>query len=481
MKPKNVVLFITDGHRTDTLGCYGNPVLETPCIDAFAAESTRFTRSFCAHTVCMPTRASIYTGRYPHIHGVWANGVELRRSEVTLPTVLAEHGYASGAAGKIHFEAQQRYASRQIEARPDTVHPGQTVPLVETPYYGFREVHMTENFLGQEYVDFLTRESPDLVDRAFKRQTVPEAAHELTWTTSQAIDFIEGQTAAEQPFFCHCSFHELIPPCHVPEEYAGHYDPADMPVPELREDDLARKPDWYRQCYEGYAARGRQPDEPELRRIMATYYDQARFLDKQFGRVVDALKRLGVWDDTIVLFTSDHGLSLNDHWQWRHGPFLFDQVINVPMIWHVPGAGAPGTVSDAMVEQVDIMATVLDLCGIDPQPGVQGRSIVPILRNDDATGRDSVLVQEREAPDLAARGMDPASVSQIGVRTEEWKLIHYEGRPYGELYDLKNDPGEFVNLWADPGYSRKRTEMERLLLDRLAAAQDPLPVREYDW
>jgi len=209
---------------------------------------------------------------------------------------------------------------------------------------------------------------------------------------------------------------------------------------------------------------------------------QARFLDRQFGRVIDALKRLDIWDDTIVLFTSDHGLSLNDHWQWRHGPFLFDQVINVPMIWRVPGMGAPGTVTNAMVEQVDIMATVLDLCGIASQPGVQGRSIVPLLRGvANATGRDSVLVQEREAPDLAARGLDPASVSQIGVRTEDWKLIHYEDCPSGELYDLNNDPGEFVNLGDDPGYSRQRAEMARLLLDRLAYARDPLPVREYDW
>lgn len=478
MKPKNVILFITDGHRADTLGCYGNPLLETPCIDAFAAEGMRFTHSFCAHTVCMPTRATIYTGRYPHIHGVWANGVDLRQSEVTLPDVLAAHGYATGAAGKIHFEAQQRL---QVEAYLDSVYAGQIVPQPHTPYYGFQKVRLTENFLGQKYVDFLQREAPEFVDRAFKRQAVPEALHELTWTTSQAIDFIKRQAATGQPFFCHCSFHELIPPCHVPEEYAGYYDPADMPMPELRKNDLALKPDWYRQCYEGCVAKGRQPDEQELRRIKATYYDQARFLDKQFGRVVEVLKHLEIWDDTIVLFTSDHGLSLNDHWQWRHGPFLFDQVINVPMIWHVPGMEMAGAVTDAMVEQVDIMATVLDLCGVEPQPSVQGRSIVPILRDGASPGRDSVLVQDREAPDLAVRGLAPSDVSQMGVRTRDWKLIHYESCPYGELYDLKNDPGEFRNLWAEPAYARKRAEMEHLLLDRLADAQDPLPEREFDW
>ncbi|MBM4048937.1 MAG: DUF4976 domain-containing protein, partial [Planctomycetes bacterium] len=98
-----------------------------------------------------------------------------------------------------------------------------------------------------------------------------------------------------------------------------------------------------------------------------------------------------------------------------------------------------------------------------------------------ARGRESVLVQERQAPDLAARGLDPASVTQVGVRTSNWKLIHYPGCPYGELYNLQSDPGEFDNLWADPGYRAKRAEMERLLLDRLLDAQDPLPVRHHEW
>jgi arylsulfatase A-like enzyme len=255
-----------------------------------------------------------------------------------------------------------------------------------------------------------------------------------------------------------------------------------MTVPDLREDDLAKKPAFYRHCYEGYCANGRQPDEPELRRIIASYYDQARFIDKQFGRLVAALKALGVWDDTVVLFTSDHGLSLNDHWQWRHGPFLFDEVINVPMIWRAPGTTSPAQTSDEMVEQVDIMPSVLDLCGVAIPHGVQGTSLVPLLAGaPGARGKESVLVQERQAPDLAARGLDPDSVTQIGIRTGDWKLIHYPGCPYGELYDLQGDPGEFDNLWADPGYAGKRHELETLLLDRLYEAGDPPPVRHWEW
>jgi len=468
---KNVLLFITDGHRTDALGCYGSLLGQTPHMDAFAREGVLFERSFCTHSVCMPTRASIFTGRYPHVHGVWANGVTLPTSEITLPQALAEHGYATCATGKVHFEPQQAYADRLAPIIPG-----------DKPYYGFQEVHLSENCLGKEYLRFIEKEHPSLLARARKRDRLPEEAHDLHWITSQAIDFIRRQSSVGHPFFCACSFHELSPPCTPPEGFAGFFKPEDMSVPELRGDDLAKRPPFYRQCYEGYVKLKRQPDEPTLRKWIASYYDQQRFLDKQFGRVVSALKELGLWDNTLVLLTADHGLSLNDHWQWRHGPFLFDQVINVPMVWHVPGMKTVGFKTSELVEGVDILPTVLEWCSVPCPPGVQGQSLRPlILAEPGARGKESVLVQERQAPDLAARGLDPASVTQVGVRTSNWKLIHYPGCPYGELYNLQSDPGEFDNLWADPGYRAKRAEMERLLLDRLLDAQDPLPLRHYEW
>ncbi len=481
----NVVAFITDGHRRDLLGCYGNELLETPNIDAFADSGARFNHAFCTHSVCMPTRASIYTGRYPHVHGVWANGVELPGSEITIPQVLGEAGYATCASGKIHFEVQQKHRPPKepghVEFTPGRSHPG-SLPVVEGPYYGFDEVHICENTLGEEYLQYIDREYPDLSATARGRVGMPEEAHELTWITDQAIDFIGRQAQAGVPFFSHCSYHELSPPCSPPLEYAGYYDPADMPIPELREEDLDGKPWYYRACYEGYLERGRQPDEEKLRTFIASCYDQMRFIDHQFGRLMNTLDDLGIADDTIVLFVADHGLSLTDHWQWRHGPFLFDQVTNVPMLWRVPGEGSAGVVTDELVEQVDIMPTVLDICGVDCPAGVQGQSLMPLIRDDEgARGKESVLLQEREAPDLSARGLQPDDVNQWGLRTHDWKLIHYPGEEYGELYDLRSDPGEFDNLWAEETHRAQRREMERMLLDRLMLAQDPLPERHYEW
>ena len=469
MKKKNLLIFMTDGHRADCLGCGGNAILETPNVDRMAQEGVLCSRSFSAHTVCMPARASVFTGRYPHVHGVWANGIPLSRDEVTLAEVLATVGYRTCAAGKVHFEPQQ------VPDFPPALKPGES-------YYGFHEVYFNENRQGAGYLRFVADHFPDLLEAAQRRRLLPEAAHELTWVTDRAIEFVEREAGQDAPFFAFCSFHELSPPCHPPEGFDNLYAPEDMLSPKVREGELDNKPPYHRACYEAYRAKGRHPDAATLRRHLASYYNQTTFLDKQFGRLLDTLRRLSVLDETVVLFTSDHGLVMGDHWLWRHGPFMYDQVIRVPMVWRVPGALGAGRTVDDLVESVDVMPTALDLLGIDPPAGVQGRSMAPLLRGEaGATGRNSVLVQERESPELLAREIDPAGFQIKTLRTAAWKLIHYPERPYGELYDLANDPDEFDNLWADAGYQEKRREMEGLLLDRLCRAEDPLPEREYHW
>jgi len=311
---------------------------------------------------------------------------------------------------------------------------------------------------------------------------MPEEAHELRWITTQAIDFIERSAEGGTPFLCSCSFHELIPPCHPPTSFADMYRPEDMPPPKARDGELVSKPPYQRECYEAYVRLGRHPDEATLRKYLASYYNQTSFIDKQFGRIVTRLKELGIWDNTIVLFTADHGLVLNDHFIWRHGPFLYDQVINVPMIWRAPGLPRMGQVVEGLVESVDIVPTILDLAGVESPPGVQGRSLRPLLHGEvGGEGKQSVLIQDRESPELLSREIDPTGFKITALRTEDWKLVHYRGKPYGELYDLRNDPNEFDSLWADPEYQATRNELERLLLERLLEAEDPLPERHYHW
>lgn len=152
------------------------------------------------------------------------------------------------------------------------------------------------------------------------------------------------------------------------------------------------------------------------------------------------------------------------------------------MIWRLPDVQDTGLATEAMVEGVDVMPTILDLCDAKMPPGVQGKSIADILHgHSDAQVRQSVLLQERQAPDLAARGLDPEEISQWAVRTNNFKLIAYDGQPWGELYDLREDPGEFNNLWDDPEYASEKSEMRDLLLQRLMASRDALPQRPHEW
>ena len=480
-KAKNVILFIVDGHRVDQLGCYGGRLARTPNVDAFAAAGVRCDGAYCAHSVCMPTRASIYTGRYPHVHGVWANGVTLPRSETTLPEVLRSHGYATAACGKIHFEPQQPYLheKRSVVDGARAVIPRLTA--AELPYYGFDEVHHCENLLGEEYLDDMRARVPEMMPLILGRTNVPEEFHELTWITDRAIDVIHRHAADGTPFFCHCSFHELCPPCRTPAGFAGLTDPADVALPELREDDLAAKPEWYRRCFEAYTRSGMQPDEAALRQAIASNHDQMRFIDKQFGRLLTALRETGVEDETIVLYTADHGLSLNDHWQWRHGPFLFDEVVHIPMIWRVPGITPAGRGSTALVEQVDIMPTILTLCGLPLPDTVQGVPILEVLTEPDtAPGKEAVLLQERQAPDLKVRNIPPEDITQIGLRTRQWKFIQYVGRDMGELYDLENDPREYHNLWYETRFNGLKRDLASMLCERLYTTS-PFPACPYDW
>jgi arylsulfatase A-like enzyme len=400
---------------------------------------------------------------------------------LTLPEALRRAGYATAACGKIHFEPQQAYLPQRQELSDGARGLVPRLEAPELPYYGFTDVHCSENLLGEAYVDFIEREAPDMLDRVLSRRGVPEAIHELTWITDRAVDFVRRQSRAGTPFFLHCSFHELSPPCTPPAGFEGITDPDSVRLPPLRQDDLDAKPDWYRRCYEGYVSRGIQPDASRLRLAIASCHDQMRFIDRQFGRLLQVLDDLGIRDDTVVLYTADHGLSLNDHWQWRHGPFLFDEVIRVPMIWHVPGTSCGGHRAEALVEQVDIMPTVLDLCGAERPPGLQGQSLTPVFDAPETPGdRDSVLIQERHAPDLRVRGVDPSGITQVGLRTREWKLISYVGLRDGELYNLDDDPGEFRNLWGEPGCAGRRAELEALLRDRLYATS-PFPPCPYAW
>jgi arylsulfatase len=347
---RNLLLIVIDGQRSEMMGCAGNRLLRTPHIDALAARSMRFENSFCAHSVCMPSRASILTGRYPSVHGSWSNGLALRESEVTLAQVCEARGYHTAAIGKLHLRALAEPGSQDGAAAGHS-------------YYGFRETHLTANRPGPEFTAYL-RGHPGTTD--------------VQWIADRAVEFLDKTGPGSMPFFLQCSFKNLSPPDAPPPEFQKMYSPADMPMPKRRPGELSKKPPHYRTAYEHQLSTRWYPDDARYRGLMAAYYAEMAFIDQQVGRVLDRLRAAGLDRNTMVVLTADHGLCLGDHWVWRHGPWLYDQVIKVPLLVHTPEMSA-ARVSEAIVESVDILPTVLEWMGIPAPPGLQGRSMAPLL------------------------------------------------------------------------------------------------------
>ncbi len=467
----NVLLFMADQMRRDCLGCYGNPVIRTPHLDRIAAEGTRFDSNIGQNPVCSPSRASILTGRYPRTNGVRSNGVGLRTSEVTLAGHLRSNGYRTGAFGKLHLVPQLASAPARMSA-------------VNGPYYGFDTFHITEDPKVGEYLEFVERTAPGYLAAVRKSNAgIPVELHQSHWIADRTIDFIREQTHSGSPFFALCSFVDPHHPCDPPEPYRSMYDPADIPAPRRKAGEMKDKPPYFAEFADAWAQQvaGRlNSSEASVRAFASQYYGEISLLDSQIGRVLAALDAAGERENTIVAFTSDHGELLGDHGLLFKGAFLYDSLINTPLLISWPGQPGKGSAVGALTESMDVGPTLLELAGVTPPAAMQGHSLVSLCQGKVSRVHEATLTET----------VDPGGQPFLGqrfrarletLRTRDWKLSFHHGRPFGELYDLRNDPHEFVNLWADPGYQVRRQELTDQLLDRLIGTADPLPVRNFDY
>jgi len=461
-KRPNILLITTDQHRKDALGCYDNPVIRTPNIDRLAACGVRFTRAFAACPVCAPNRASIATGRYPSIHGLWTNGVALGKSELTVMQVLRRSGYATYGAGKMHFGPQWAWPqgggpicdpdpALAINPQPDDS---------EFPWYGFERLVATEDERIGPYGDYLAKHGYDVwadphsfsyPQHATVRSVYPQEHHQTTWVADRSIEFLE-QHPAERPFFMWASFVQPHHPFIAPAPYDTMYDPDEMPLAPWDESVVEAWPESYRIKYA--KTRGDHEaigmcnlSDADWRRIKAYYYGMVSLIDKQVGCMVEALERLGTLDNTVIVFTSDHGEMLGDH----HLVFkdtLYDCVTGVPLIVTRPRDPSASTVRDALVSSLDIAPTILDLAGAAVPPGMQGHSLAPVLEESSHRIRDALLIEDSGRPT---------------IRTENERLTWHGANTQGELYDMAKDPDCFENLWGRP----EAADIQHKMLDRL--------------
>ncbi|MGH2371359.1 MAG: sulfatase family protein, partial [Chloroflexota bacterium] len=348
----NVVLLMADQLRWDAVGAYwpdSQAIVQTPHLDRIAREGARFERAYVANPFCMPARASTLTGRWPHAHGLWDNGVRFPPDTTTVASALAAHGYRTGIVGKGHLDVHNLPDSPDSTSGWDTPERARWTG----PYYGFAEAHLTcgHNKAAGHYGAWLHREHPEavpLLERAHAleapiggawKSALPVELHSSTWVGDRSVDFIRRH-AGQAPFFLWASFPDPHPPFCPPKPYADLYDPAAMPLPLRRRGETADKPAHFRgeadtwdTGYRPYGAgshadEGRSDVEDQVRK--ASYYGMTTLVDVNVGRILQALEETGQLDDTVVVYLSDHGEMLGDHWLDGKGPWHYDGCARVP-------------------------------------------------------------------------------------------------------------------------------------------------------
>ena len=505
----NFLLFITDQHQADHLGCAGHPLLRTPHIDALAARGCRFTDFHVVTPICQPNRASLMTGRLPSAHGLQLNGRELSHGERTFVQALREAGYRTGLAGKSHLQnitavppfwpqPGERLAQESRALFPGRY--GQEVARrwdeddgfeLSLPYYGFEQVALTIGHADEQsghWRRWLRQQVPDAdrligPDNALPtpdwaltrlrqawRTRLPEELYPTSYIAEQSCKMLQDFAAAEAPFFLQCSFPDPHHPFTPPGRYWDMYKPDDMDLPYSFDAELTDAPPPVRWLH---AQRANRPDHfkpghgtfavthQDAREALALNFGNIACIDDAIGLVMAELERLGLADNTVVMFTSDHGDLLGDRGLMFKGGLHYGGLTRVPFIWSDPALPVSSATTvphetSALAQTIDIAATVLARAGVQPAHGMQGQSLLPLVTGQAAALRSSVLIEE-EGQRLDF-GLD-RRIRMRTLRSCDYRISIYDGEPWGELCDLRADPLELRNLWNDPAYQVLRSQL----------------------
>lgn len=480
----NILFICTDQQRYDALGCYGHPYIQTPTIDRLANDGVLFEQTYVQNPVCAPSRGSLVTGQYPSNHGLWGNGVALPDHHPLFSKALAESGYDCGMIGKMHL---------------GPCSGGRTEPRLDDGYRFYKWAHDPSHRSPEnDYHLWLASEFPEIYEKALVNgerhrhqpagfDTMPTEAHYSRWASTRALEFLDQDRREDEPFFLWVNFFDPHHPFVAPKEYIDRYDPDSLPDPLGFNGELTTKPPIQQlasdESYAGHAKGYSSYPLHEIKEIVAAYYAMVTLIDDEVKRILDRLDALGLAEDTIVIFTSDHGEMLGDHQLLLKGPMLYDCAVRVPLIMRWPGHLPAGERRTDIVQWIDLTSTFIDLAGLDPMPTAQGMSLLPLARGDaGATIRGWAICEYLNS----GHPYDPG-VYLTMLRTGDFKLVVEHGAPAtervstGELYDLAEDPHELRNRWDDPDCAEDRIRLERMLLDVLTATRNRSQPREAHW
>jgi len=485
---KNILFIMCDQLRYDHLSCFGHPRLKTPNLDALAARGVIFDRAYVQSPVCGPSRMSYYTGRYVHAHGASWNFVPLKAGEMTIGDHLRPLGVRSVLVGKTHMRADMAGMSRlgidpasvigrriaecgfDAYERDDGIHPYSG----HDPDPRYNDYLRAQGYGGDNPWESWANSALD-ADGAVRSgwflkysnlpARVPDEHSETPYITRRAMDFISE--AGEQPWCLHLSYIKPHWPYLAPAPYAGMYSAQDaLPVVRSEAERADPHPVYAAMMQHRVSATFSEPGVREA--VMPGYMGLIKQIDDQLGVLFRFMEARGLFDNTMIVFTSDHGDYLGDHWMGEKDLF-HEPVIRMPLIVYDPDPhadAARGTRCAAMVEAIDLAPTFLEACGGVPVPHIMdGRSLRPLLFGQTPPDwRDHVICEYDYAfQDSRITLGTPARQAWLRmVRDDRWKYVMAEGyRPM--LYDLQEDPHEFVDLGASPPHEVVRKRMEDML------------------
>lgn len=498
MKKPNILLITSDQQHWNTLGAF-NKEVSTPNLDRLIEQGTVFTRAYCPNPTCTPTRASIITGNYPSQHGAWSLGTKLFEDRHTVGEDLISAGYRTALVGKAHFQQLQSTPEFPSIESYDKLQDFDFWRNFDDEFYGFQHIelarnHTNEFLVGQHYAmwmeeqgcsnwrDYFSPPTGTMDPKAMHAWRIPERYHYNTWIAERTKALLSQYKENNDTFFLWASFPDPHPPYLVPEPWDQMYDPDQLTIPTVTPGEHEKNPPHFGMTQQlnpdfsawresgmgihGYHSHIKRYGEEDRKQLVATYYGMISMMDKYIGHILDHLTEQGLAENTIVVFTTDHGHFFGQHGLQAKGGFHYEDLIRIPFVVSYPGHVPAGRQCDSIQSLVDLAPTFLSFAGLSHPRMMTGVDQSKVWMAEAESARDHAICEFRH---------EPTTIHQKTYVEKRYKITVYYNQTYGELFDLEDDPGEIHNLWDDPDYTALKME---LLLKYIWAelGKEPMPM-----
>jgi len=434
-KPLNVLFIMTDQHNANALGCYGSSEVKTPNLNKIAKKGVRFENAFCQTGQCCPSRYSIWTGRYARSHGLRWNCVMDNPEEITIGEIFKDAGYSTATIGKHHMQISP-------------VHHGFEHVVGYPEYEQFIKTEGVEHsWYSGDWLEFHERFGlPAGISHADNEH------HTAGFWASEAIEYLKSHK--EKPFCMWLSFFGPHMPYVASKPFMDMYDTDSLTLPPNFDDAREHIPEELKVLRANYD----DLTEHQMKEVLQCYYAYTSQIDHNIGRVLDELERLGLADNTLIVYTADHGDMMGEHRAFRKAVFNYEGTVRVPLIISLPKKLPSGTAVNELAGLIDLLPTICELAGQQYPNNVQGESLIPIMQNRPVKWRDVIFSE------IGYPSPFPTGVCYI-ARTLDYKYIPHDnhGKPMEELFDLRNDKWETVNQASNPEYAATLTSMRKKL------------------